>query len=121
MNAGQIISAAGHVLGFVALVAAMTLSGSLGSFYLKKASGEQQLRAMLSSSSLYLGGGLYFIGCVLNIILLRIADYSVALPMTALTYVWTLFISHHRLGESLTKRKLIGVGLIIAGAILVAL
>lgn len=109
------------ILGFILLVAVMTLSGAMGSFYLKRASGEQQLRAMLTNSSLYLGGGLYLLGSVLNILLLRFADYSVALPMTSLTYIWTLLISHWRLGESLTKRKLCGVVLIVLGAVLVAL
>jgi len=121
MFSANLLITIGKITGFILLVAAMTLSGSLGSFYLKRASGELQLRSMLRSSSLYLGGGLYFIGCVLNIILLRIADYSVALPLTSLTYVWTLLISHWRLGESLTLRKLLGVGFIMLGAVLVAL
>jgi len=121
MNIAEMLSIAGEVLMFIVLVLAMTLSGSLGSFYLKRASGQPDLRGLLTSSSLYAGGVLYFIGCVLNILLLRIADYSVALPMTALTYVWTMFISHLRLGESLTGRKLLGVAFIVLGAVFVAL
>lgn len=115
------ILAAALSLAIFLLVAVMTLSGSLGSFFLKKASGEKRLGTILRSPSLYLGIGLYLIGCVLNIVLLRVVDYSVALPITALTYVWTLFISHWKLSESLTARKLFGVALIILGVALTAL
>ena len=107
--------------GLIILVAAMTLAGSLGSYYLKLASGKSRLDEMLKAPQLYIGGALYCAGCLLNILLLRFVDYSVALPLTSLTYVWTLFISRKRLNEPLTARKLVGVGLIFAGAVFVAL
>lgn len=109
------------IFALILLVAVMTLAGSLGSYYLKLASGEQKINAMLTKPQLYIGGGLYAVGCLLNVLLLRYVDYSVALPLTSLTYVWTLIISHLRLGEALTARKLIGVALIFIGAVFVAL
>lgn len=110
-----------RILGLILLVAVMTLAGSLGSYYLKLASDQQKLSAMMTKPQLYIGGALYAVGCLLNVLLLRFVDYSVALPLTSLTYVWTLIISYIRLGETLTARKLAGVVLIFAGAVFVAL
>ena len=43
------------------------------------------------------------------------------LPLTALTYVWTLAVARIMLGERITVRKMAGVGLILVGAALITL
>lgn len=109
-----------NVMVWVLLVV-MTIVGSVASFFLKKASGAQSIVYMLKNLNLYLGGGLYVASAVINIVVLRYLDYSVVLPMTSLTYVWTMIISYVVLKEKITKKKVMGVVIIFLGAIMVAI
>lgn len=104
-----------------AVLLVMTLMGSVASLFLKKASGSQGFLGMLRNVNLYVGGILYVLSALLNIWVLRFLDYSVVLPLTSLTYMWTMFISRAFLKEKITIRKIIGVVLIIIGAVLVSL
>jgi drug/metabolite transporter (DMT)-like permease len=103
------------------LVLGMTLTGSVAALFLKKASGAGGLLSMFRTGALYLGAALYLLSSVVNIVLLRRLDYSVVLPLTSLTYIWTMFLSARLLGEKLTRRKLAGVGAILAGAVMIAM
>lgn len=102
------------------LLLIMTLLGAVASLFLKKASGVSELRELLTNGNLYTGGILYVIGILLNIYILRYLDYSVVLPMTSITYIWTMIVSCIFLGEKVTKKKMLGVGLIVVGAVLIA-
>ncbi|MCR5746933.1 MAG: EamA family transporter, partial [Lachnospiraceae bacterium] len=42
-------------------------------------------------------------------------------PLGSITYVWTMLISKFLLKEDITKRKLLGMAVIICGVILLAL
>ena len=105
----------------------MTIMGSVASLFLKQASGSlkgDSLREiilnMLKTPSLYAGGMLYLAASVLNIYVLRILDYSSVLPLSAFTYVWTMFLARLKFGEKLTLRKMAGVFLVVVGAVLVS-
>lgn len=102
------------------LILIMTLLGAVASLFLKKASGSSEWRMLLVNVNLYVGGGLYVIATLLNIYVLKYLDYTVVLPMTAITYIWTMVVSFLFLGEKITKKKMCGVGLIVLGAILIA-
>ena len=102
------------------LVLVMTLTGSVAALFLKKASGAGGLLSMLRAWPLYVGGFLYLLSAVVNIILLRRMDYSVVLPLTSLTYIWTMLLSARLLHERVTGRKLAGVCAILVGAALIA-
>ena len=99
----------------------MTFFGSVASLFLKKASGTEGLLALIKNPYLYIGGGLYLFSAVLNIWILRDLDYSVVLPLTSLTYIWTMVLSYLILKEKITKKKIGGVILILIGAICVSL
>ena len=99
----------------------MTLLGSVASLFLKKASGTDSLFALIKNPYLYIGGTLYLTSAILNIWILRVLDYSVVLPLTSLTYIWTMVLSYLILKEKITKKKIIGVILILLGAICVSL
>lgn len=99
----------------------MTLLGSVASLFLKKASGADGIAAMLKNRNLYIGGFLYLASAVLNIWLLRFLDYSVVLPLTSLTYIWTMILSYMILKEKITGKKIGGVVLILIGAICVSI
>ena len=103
------------------LLLLMTLMGSVASLFLKKASGSQGLVSLLKAPSLYAGGLLYVLSAVLNILLLQRMAYSVVLPLTSLTYIWTMFLSRWIFGEKLTLRKLLGVALVTGGAVMISI
>ena len=98
----------------------MTMFGSVASLFLKKASGLNSLIDMLKNINLYIGGFLYVSSAILNIWLLKILDYSVILPLTSLTYIWTMVVSYFILKEKITVKKIAGVCLILVGAIIIS-
>ncbi len=105
---------------YYSILILMTLIGSVASLFLKKASGNGDVFALLKNKNLYFGGILYVLSAVLNIYVLNYLDYSVVLPLTSFTYVWTMIISKFMLDEKITKKKGIGVVLILVGAAFIA-
>ena len=102
------------------MIVIMTMIGSLASLFLKKASSSIGIFQMMKNINLYIGAGLYLVASCLNILLLRYLDYSVVLPLTSLTYVWTLIISAWVLKEKISIKSICGVGMIFIGAIFIA-
>lgn len=102
-------------------LATMTLLGALASLFLKKSSGCPTLIHFIKNPYFYLGGILYGSAALLNIYILHYLDYSKVLSLTSITYVWTLFISKIFLKETIGLKKIAGVGLIVIGAIMVAM
>ena len=99
----------------------MTLIGATASSYLKKASTQDDFFKMLCNGNLYVGILLYGLSAVLNIWILRYLEYSVVLPLTSITYIWTMIISNKVFQEKITRKKIIGVLLILVGAICIAM
>lgn len=99
----------------------MTLMGSVASLFLKRASSADGIKSILFDINLYVGGSLYFLSAIINIWVLRYLDYSVVLPLTSLTYMWTMFLSYLILKEKITKRKVAGVILVLIGAVFVSI
>ena len=99
----------------------MTVLGSVASLFLKKASGTDGILAMIKNVNLYIGGFLYLASAILNIWLLRYLEYSVVLPLTSLTYIWTMVFSYMILKEKIIKKSICGVFLILIGAICVSI
>lgn len=95
--------------------------GASASFCLKKASGVQGVLELIMAPMFYLGGGLYLLSAFLNIIVLKYLDYSIVLPLTSITYIWTFFLSRFYLGEDITKKKAYGIGLIVLGSVVIVL
>lgn len=98
----------------------MTYLGAQASVFLKKASSHNNLKKCICSIYLYLGGGLYIICALLNIWILRYMDYSKILPLTSITYIWTLILAFLIFKEKISIKKLIGIITILIGAYLVA-
>lgn len=109
------------MIGLIAILLVMTLLGAFAGLFLKRASASNGVVAMIKNYNLYLGGILYLIAALLNVYVLRHLDYSFVLPFTAITYVWTMFISYFVLKEKITVRKIIGVCLIVGGALIIAI
>lgn len=104
------------------VIAVMTMMGSLGGFYFKRcsASGSLGPRTLLNPN-LYIGGVFYVLSALVNIWVLHYMEYSVLMPMLGITYIWSLILSCLFLHEKFTARKLIGIGIIVAGAALIGI
>jgi len=95
--------------------------GAVGGLFFKKASEKinNSFKDIIFNGYLYLGGIVYLGSALLNIYILKFLPYSVVLPMTSITYVWTLFISHILLNEKMNVKKVVGIILIIIGACII--
>lgn len=102
------------------LILCMTFMGSVASVFFKRASGSAGFMKMLFNVNLFIGGFLYVAGAALNIVVLRYLDYSVVLPLSSVTYIWTMVLSYLILQERITKKKILGVLCIVLGAVCVA-
>ena len=107
--------------GIYCLVIVMTIFGALAGYCLKRSATTKDIGDALSNPWLYYGGVLYVLAAVINIAVLQHMQYSVALPLTSLTYIWTLVIARCLLSEAITLTKVIGTGLILAGAVSISL
>lgn len=97
-----------------------TVFGAFGGYFFKMAiSNVDNVIKVIFHPYLYVGGILYFGGAVLNIIVLKKFPYTVVLPATAITYIWTMLISYFLLKEKITMNKIYGVGLIMLGSIFI--
>ena len=115
-----VIIAGVRMLIYYIVLVIMTLSGAVASLFLKKASASESIIATIKNINLYIGGALYLVSALLNIYVLRYLDYSVVLPLTSVTYIWTMVISYFILKEKISKKKIGGVILILVGAVLVS-
>ena len=99
----------------------MTFLGAVASLFLKKASSSKSILDLIKNKNIYIGGFLYLSSAILNIYLLKLLEYSVVLPMTSITYIWTMVLSYFILKEKISKKKIIGVISIILGVVCIAL
>jgi drug/metabolite transporter (DMT)-like permease len=99
----------------------MTLLGSFGGFFFKKSTDGDSILSIIKSKFLYIGGMLYVSSAVLNIIVLKYMPLSVVLPMTAITYIWSMISSRIILKEKITKFKFLGIIFILIGVTFIGL
>lgn len=100
----------------------MTFLGALGAFFFKK--GTENMKSIFSlfiNWKVYVGGIFYVSAAILNIIALKFLPYDIVMPLTAMTYIWTIIIARVTLGEKITRNKIIGVILIVAGSAFLAM
>jgi len=106
---------------YLIILVFMTMLGAVASFFLKRLSETKGLINMLKNYNLYLGGILYLFSAIINVFLLRVLDYSLVLPLTSLTYIWTIIISYYLFKEKITTQKIIGTAFILVGAVFIGL
>jgi drug/metabolite transporter (DMT)-like permease len=104
-----------------AILVLMTYLGAQASVFFKKMAGCGSVLQMLSSRYLYLGCSMYLIAALFNIYVLHQMEYSKVLPLTSITYVWTMVLSYLVFKEKIGARKILGVSFIISGAVMIAL
>jgi len=100
-----------------------TITGSLGAMALKQVMNKTSkvtAKALLSNMWFWIALVLYIVSAVTNIQLLKYLDYSIAYPMTVLTYVWTVIFSYFAFGEKITIRKIAAIAFIMVGIFFIA-
>jgi drug/metabolite transporter (DMT)-like permease len=102
------------------LIFILTFLGSLAALFLKKASESKDIKTLILNINFYAGGALYCGAATINIYVLRYLTYSTLLPLTSLTYIWTMILSRAVLKEKLNPKKIFGVIGILIGAVLTA-
>lgn len=116
------------VIGLVLVVAAMGVESfaqlflKLGALGAQPASVRSVVRLPQLTPSAWIGFGVaaYVIEIFLYTEALRYLDVSVAFPLGSLCFVGVAVLSRLVLGESLGRMRLLGIGLILIGAALVA-
>ncbi|MBO7191324.1 MAG: EamA family transporter [Elusimicrobiaceae bacterium] len=102
------------------LLLGMTGTGAFASLCLKRAV-KPVLWHTFFSVGFYAGGILYLLAALLNIWALRRMEYSVVLPLTSVTYIWTLVLASIFLKEKITKDMIRGIIYIIIGAVVLSI
>lgn len=103
------------------LIILMTFGGALASIFLKKASKFKNIIDLIKNPNLYIGGIIYVTCAVMNIVVLKSLDYSLVLPLTSITYIWTMVLAYILLKEKISRKRIFGVVFIIIGAIIIVL
>ena len=90
-------------------------------FFKKGAENVDNFLSLIFNFKIYIGGFFYVTAAILNIFVLKYLPYSIVLPLTAMTYIWTMILAKIALGEKITSNKIIGTILIILGSLLIAI
>ena len=108
-------------LSSMLLVLFASVVGSFGAVFLKL--GAVRLTGLMSLLNwrLALGVGLYLGSSVFYGLGIRHGQLSVLFPMVAVGYIWTLLWARLFFRELFTRSKLFGLGLVLAGVVLVGL
>ncbi|MGA3260696.1 MAG: hypothetical protein ABSE35_17585 [Bryobacteraceae bacterium] len=108
-------------LSSMLLVLFASVVGSFGAVFLKL--GAVRLTGLMSLLNwrLALGVGLYLGSSVFYGLGIRHGQLSVLFPMVAVGYIWTLLWARLFFRERFTRTKLLGLGLVLAGVVLVGL
>lgn len=80
---------------------------------------EMSLKGTILNGYLILGLFLLAMGMVLLTISLKGGDVSVIYPFIATSYIWVTLLAPYFFNEPITMLKAIGVGLIVAGVIMI--
>lgn len=104
------------------IIILFTFCGALGGLFFKISTSKiTKVTDLLFSKEFYLGVIIYLISASMNIYVLKFLPYTIVLPLTSITYIWTLILARYYLKENVNVQKKVGVFLIILGTILVIL
>lgn len=111
-----------EIISAYTIILVMTVIGAFGGYTLKLATASSdKIYSVMFSKWFYIGGALYVTSALLNIYVLKLLPYTVVLPLTSITYIWTMIISYFLLKENITKYKILGIIFIMLGALFISL
>lgn len=100
--------------------AIIMLFGALGAYNFKLASKKSvhPLR-IYKNTRFFVGAVFYSIGALGYVMLLKYEDLLIIYPLAGLQYVWVALLGAWLLKERITRTKVCGIGLIIAGVVVI--
>ncbi len=101
----------------LALVFTASFIGSFGAVFLKSGAAKlnRGLRYLILNFRLALGVALFLLSSYFFVLGMRRGELSVLYPLVSLGYIWTMIWSRLFFGEPVTRAKLFGLFLILAG------
>ncbi len=110
-------------LNSILLVFLASFIGSFGAVFLKFGAGRlhRDVRTIIYNWRLAIGIALYLLSFIFYYLGLREGELSVLYPMVSLGYIWTLVWSRMFFAEPISRRKVAGLALIIAGIVILNL
>ncbi len=107
----------------ILLVFAAAFVGSFGSVFLKAGAGRLHRNPLTLILNWRLGVGvaMFVASSILFIAGIRRGELTILYPMVSLGYIFTLLWSRLFFGEPFTRNKFLGLGLIVAGIVLLSL
>jgi drug/metabolite transporter (DMT)-like permease len=107
----------------IAWVSVGAFIGSLGAVGLKAGSKhvELNLRALITNWKLALGIGGYLVSVLFYMTGISKGEISILFPMVSVGYAWTMLWSKMFFDEPITRWKIAGLALILAGCVLLGL
>jgi len=105
------------------LVFVAAFLGSFGAVFLKAGAGRlhRQITTLLFNWRLALGVAFYVLSSFFFVLGVREGELTILYPMVSLGYVWTLVWSRLFFREAITRNKFLGIGLVLAGVVLLNL
>lgn len=108
------------IIDYILLIL-FTIFGALGSFFFKiSVNKSHNVIQLVFNYNLYIGILFYVISVIINILVLLALPYTIVLPCSSITYIWSLYLSKTLLRENVGMLKLIGVAFISLGTIIIA-
>ena len=110
-------------LSSILLIFAAAFLGSFGSVFLKAGAGRLHRNpwTLILNWRLATGVGLFVLSSYFFVLGIRQGELTILYPMVSLGYVFTLFWARLFFGEPFTRNKFIGLGLILAGIVVLNL
>jgi multidrug transporter EmrE-like cation transporter len=105
------------------LVLLASFIGSFGAVFLKSGASRlhRQLKTLILNWRLAAGVMFYGVSSFFFVLGVRRGELTVLYPMVSLGYIWTLIWSRLFFGESLTRRKVLGICLVLTGIVVLNL
>ena len=111
-------------LSSILLVLLSSFIGSFGAVFLKSGAhrlDRERLITIILNWRLAAGIASFLISSVFFVAAIKNGELTILYPMNALAYVWTLFWSRTFFHEPLNRNKFFGLGLILAGIVVLNL
>ena len=104
----------------ILLVLLASFIGSFGAVFLKAGAGRlhREIHTLLFNWRLAAGVGMYVLSLVFYMAGIREGELSILYPMISLGYIWTMLWSKLFFHEPVSRKKVAGLALILAGIIL---
>jgi uncharacterized membrane protein len=107
----------------IVIVLISQMFAAVGALYLKKGSKNvhRRISSFLLNRFVLIGLLLYGISAVMFVPALKYGELSVLYPLVSTTYIWATLLSMYVLGEKMNSSKWIGIGLILAGVVVIGM